>query len=54
MANSVINEDTGPALNIATSSTMLAHSLSGTKPQQMSLADWRKVLETALTALTKF
>jgi hypothetical protein len=43
-----------PALNIATSSMMLAHSLYVTKPLQMSLADWRKVLETALTALTQF
>jgi hypothetical protein len=32
-----------PALNIATSSTMLAHSLSGTKPLQISLPDWRKL-----------
>jgi hypothetical protein len=43
-----------PDLNIATSSTMLAHSLSGMKPLQMSLADWRKALVTALTARTQF
>jgi hypothetical protein len=43
-----------PALNIATSSTMLAPSLSGMKPLQMSLADWRNALVTALTARTQF
>jgi hypothetical protein len=43
-----------PALNIAISSTMLAPSLSGMKPLQMSLADWRKALVAALTAQTQF
>jgi hypothetical protein len=33
---------------------MLAHSLSGMKPLQMSFEDWRKVLGTALKDLTQF
>jgi hypothetical protein len=43
-----------PAVNIATSSTMLAPSLSGMKPLQMSLYDWRKALVTALKTRTQF
>jgi hypothetical protein len=42
------------ALNNSTSSKMLAPSLSVMKPLQMSLADWRKTLITALTARTQF
>jgi hypothetical protein len=39
-----------PAFNTDILSTMLAPSLSGMKPLQMSLNDWRKALATALTA----